>query len=445
MERAIGERLAVGRVAAALLTVIAALVVGGLTIKAPSLAVLAGLGAVFAAAAVVAAGPLVLLIFPAVFVARRVGPGTLNMSGADVILVVSALVALPLVEWHNAHVRRVAGVMAMYLAVLLVTVVASPGLRAVLELAHRASFLLGGLTVGAAVGRLGRARDALRLLVLGAIAVSLAAVVQSVGSGLAPAFPLGLQKNYAGALLAMTLIVLFVVPEVLGFNRTTTLVLRGVLFGGIVATQSRGALAGLLVALALWSVVSEGRAVRAVVLVPAVGLVVLAIFLSVQADTDRGRNSDFTPVNARRISYEAALKEWRRDPLLGVGLRYYKAPGYRFDVPSYRDTYIEPHSLWYSTLAESGIVGLIALAGLVGFSLRALRQAGGPLAFAAGLVVIAKLTHGMVDIYWVAGTQTLPWLLVGLAVGRAGTQLVPPGSAVDRSVVARDGVAAGRP
>jgi hypothetical protein len=419
-------------VAAAAIIVTGSVVVGALAMVAPGIALMVAVGTATAAVAVGGVLPVLLLALPAVFVVRRVGPGALNMSVTDVTMVITALLALPFVPWRNPHVRRVAWAMGAYMAVLGVTVAATPTQRAVVEWLHRGSILFGGLLVGAALAHHGGLRAAFRAFGLAAAFVAVAAILQSVGTGFQPAFPLGMQKNPAGALMAMALVLLVVAPAVWRLGPHSVRALQAVLLLGVLATQSRGAIGALFIALALWSLVREGRAARAVVVIPAGVVVVLAIVISLRADEQRAINVEFTPEHARRISYEAAMKEWRRNPIVGSGLRYFRAPGYRFDVPKYRDTYVEPHSVWYSTLAESGVIGLAALTLLLGTTFLTLRRVAGPVALAAGLVLVVKLATGMVDIYWVAGTQTLPWLVVGLAVAyrrpvsvRTGNEVLP--------------------
>ena len=96
---------------------------------------------------------------------------------------------------------------------------------------------------------------------------------------------------------------------------------------------------------------------------------------------------------------------------MGQGLRSY------LDQNSQLQT--SPHNIVYEALVESGIVGLAAFFLLQGGAVLVLRRAGSNLALAALALVVANLVHGLFDLYWVAGTLTLTWLVVGMAAGEA--------------------------
>jgi len=380
----------------------------------PGMAVNGALAVLAGAAALTASLPTVLLAFPAAFVARRFGPGALNMSIADLTLVLATVAALPFVPWRNATVWRALGAIVVYQALIALTVVAHPNQRTVFEWAHRGVILAGGLVVGAAVAHHGRTVRAVRLLCVAASVVATAAIAQSLGSGLRPAYPLALQKNFAGGLMAMTFIVVWVRPELVAVGPRALSGLRALLLGGILGTQSRGAMVGLSVALLIWSLAEGKRTARVVLLIPAGLAIACLAAYSLHVDEQRP-NTDFTSRNSRRIANAAAAQQFQANTIFGAGLRYFREPGYRFDVRSYRTNYIEPHSVWYSTLAETGLIGLAALVLLVAMVLRALQASRGPLALLAALLLVARLVHSIWDIFWVGGIQTLPWLFVGLA------------------------------
>jgi hypothetical protein len=312
-----------------------AVTLGALATSRPSLAVAGGVVVMAAAVAFTASVPLLLATFAAVFISRRVGPPGLDMSVADVTLVVASVVALPWVPWRNRAVRRVGAAIAVYLLVLLVTVVAQPSQRAVFEWAHRSVLLLGSVAVGAAVARLRAGPMAVRVLYAAATVVAVAAVAQGIASGMRPAYPLGLQKNFAGGLLAMTLLVAWVAPAYAELRRTTMLVVQAAVVPGLLATQSRGAMAALVVAMAIWALVTRKRALRFLALVPVAAVMVVLVLASLRSDLER-RNDPYSPVTSRRILNQAALVAWSENRVFGAGLRYFKAPGYRYDVPGYR-------------------------------------------------------------------------------------------------------------
>ncbi len=100
--------------------------------------------------------------FPATFAYWRVGPASIGMSVADALTFLGALAALPYVPWRSPTLRRVVVATAGYCGILFVTVVAHMSERALVEVFHRASIVIGAVLIGAAVARLGRVRLALR-------------------------------------------------------------------------------------------------------------------------------------------------------------------------------------------------------------------------------------------------------------------------------------------
>ena len=129
---------------------------------------------------------------------------------------------------------------------------------------------------------------------------------------------------------------------------------------------------------------------------------------SAHLDSSRARFESF---QIRRTAGGEALQLWRESPLVGQGLRSY------LDQNSQLQT--SPHNIVYEALVESGIVGLAAFFLLQGGAVLVLRRAGSNLALAALALVVANLVHGLFDLYWVAGTLTLTWLVVGMAAGEA--------------------------
>jgi hypothetical protein len=142
---------------------------------------------------------------------------------------------------------------------------------------------------------------------------------------------------------------------------------------------------------------------------------------------------------ARLELWGAGVRMWLERPLLGAGPDNYRRlyGGYlgldRFD------NRIHANNLYIETLATMGLVGVLALAGVMAGlwqgARRAWRGAGGPAerALAAGLLaaLAAFFLHGLAD-YFLEFTPTygLFWLLAGMtaglgAPGRAGRQLAP--------------------
>ncbi len=118
-------------------------------------------------------------------------------------------------------------------------------------------------------------------------------------------------------------------------------------------------------------------------------------------------------VGTREQLWPAALKLFLTHPLLGVG-----AGNYQLLLPTVGLHGVETHagSLWLQTLAEQGVVGLLAL---LAFGIVALREtfvlrAQSPLALAAFLALTSLLAHQLVDdLFFFPKVASLCWLLLG--------------------------------
>jgi O-antigen ligase len=139
----------------------------------------------------------------------------------------------------------------------------------------------------------------------------------------------------------------------------------------------------------------------------AVGAMVWATTQGITDEKDPGYR--FNSFGSRIEAYDAAIDLWQSEPLFGVGVRFWTDP--KTNDPQ------EPHNLAISALAESGIVGLAALVLLHAWLLVLLWPRRDPLGLLAAYVVIAHVVDSIAGIFWVAGTGTLGWLLVGLAAG----------------------------
>jgi hypothetical protein len=134
---------------------------------------------------------------------------------------------------------------------------------------------------------------------------------------------------------------------------------------------------------------------------------------------------DVAPLPSRRQLWIAAIRLWRRHPLLGVGPDAFRhryaeviapAPGVRFD-----DDRMHANNLYFETLADLGLAGVLALALLAGALARAARAAWragdvGLPALVAAAALAAYFVHGLADTF-LAFTPTMAqwWLLVALA------------------------------
>ncbi len=401
--------LAVAPVAAA------QLVLAALAASEPALA-LGLIGGVVVVAAVLLA-PLLLLVgaFPATFAYWRVGPASIGMSVADALTFLGALAALPFVPWRSPTLRRLLIASAGYGAVLLLTVLAHPASRSLIEVFHRMSMVVGAVFIGAAIAQLGRVRLALRAFLGTAALISIVAAVDTLAHHLQPAYPLGIQKNAAGELIVMGLVILLIVPRRVGLPKVQTAVLSTVLVIGLAASEARGPALALVAVFAIHLLRQRRRrdATRIARMAPLL-LLASIVLIGISATTyrDRDLNSQtqqFNSLNSRLDTYDYAIENvWKPHLLDGSGLKWFFAPGSPVGAP---------HNLIISELSEAGLIGLAALALFLIVILRTARRSSSDLGDAAFLVMVARLLESMLGIFWTAGTGTLPFLLLGLMVG----------------------------
>jgi hypothetical protein len=126
--------------------------------------------------------------------------------------------------------------------------------------------------------------------------------------------------------------------------------------------------------------------------------------------------------SSRRTLWRGAVAAWRAHPLLGIGPDNFRHLSGQFLGRDRTDERMHANSLYFETLADLGIVGLLALLALVAALFGAARRAAAApasrilaLGVAAGLATY--LLHGLLD-YFLEFTPTyaLFWLLAGMMV-----------------------------
>lgn len=392
-----------------------------------SLAAAAGVSAMVAVVVLCLASPVVplLAVLPAAYGSWRLGPASIDMSVADVALVVGALVALPFVPWRAPRVRLAFAGLVAYEAILAIAVIAHPTTRAMLEWGHRILLVAGALAVGAALAQLDRVGRAIRWYLVASAVVAAGACQLSLANGFAPAYPFGIHKNSAGLLLTAAFLITIVAPRLAAVPAALATPLRLLLLAGVLASQSRGAMVAAIAGMAALQM--RGRTTRraaplALAAVLAMGAVVALVS---ESESDRIRRDPsaarHTGLRSRQATNSASLAIWSSDPVFGAGLRYFKDPARGVG---------EPHNVVIVTLAESGLVGMGALTVLLGAAWAALRRVATEEAAMARVIFGVRVLAALFDIFWVAGRGSFAWVLVGLAIGAsaAAPRLAPAGA-----------------
>ena len=341
----------------------------------------------------------------------RLGGGGAELSISDAAQIALTLSILPFLPKFGPNFKRFAMPVALYLLVALLPPITSQLLPAAVEWVHRSFIVGGGLLLGWFVGRTGNSRRAGLLYLAAATLMSVLAVRFALTTGFQPAFiGAGLQKNTLGSFLFIAVVLVHIRPAWLDIKPRTAFALQGIFVLGLAASQSRGAIIAVLLALTLAALFLPEIRKRTLVL-GAVGFVPTAIIIiqSLLVDASEAASNSLGTV-APRLAYRSqALSIWRENPIFGEGYKIFRVPGSGLDN--------DPHNLIVLTLAEAGIIGLLALGVLLAVVVfRATKLPKEACAVILGLI-LGRAIHGMVDVYWVGGTQTIVWLFVGLTLG----------------------------
>ncbi len=354
--------------------------------------------------------------FPANFLYWRVGPTRIDLSLADVTLVLAAIAALPSVPWRSPMLHRIERLYAAYLGIMSIAFFAVPERETLISLMQRSSIFLGAVLIGAAVGNRGKAKAALAALLLGSSAVAIEAVRRSVQSDFEPAYPFGIQKNAAGAIIGMSIIVslaAFTIFRRTATNRVAIGLCQLLLICGLLATGARGAAVALLATL-LVAVLRNEPGARRPIAIAVLGCVTVVAMATIRSVDSEKTNDRFSSGNSRLITYEAAIKLWQQEKLTGIGIKYWRNPAYADNTG-----FGEPHNVFVSSLTETGVVGLVAILLLMGGTLLIAMRPRTPLHRMAFLLIVYRLVESQFGILWVAVGGSLPWLVLGAAIGAA--------------------------
>jgi O-antigen ligase len=341
---------------------------------------------------------------PAAFVDFRLPLGEVaSVSVADVAVATAAVGAALHLDWtRNRTLLGVLAALGVFEFGLGLGFAINPSAGALLEMTHRVSIVGGSLLIGAFLAQRDRIGWAIASFLTVAAIFGVAGLVDSARNGFTVGFPFGQEKNYAASLLSSALLLSFVASPVrpalralLRLSQLTTLV-------GLLATQSRGAIIGL----AIGSLVFAFR-VRRYRLPLLISAAVFVPFLVANVDNELITNSFGSAASHVRVATEA-YETWRQSPVFGRGIRFFAsaASGLAFD----------PHNIVLLTLAESGVVGLAGFVCMLTWTAVQLWKRKTLLATAALALLVGRFAHGMVDIYWVHGSQEIPWVVAGMAL-----------------------------
>jgi hypothetical protein len=350
-------------------------------------------------------------VFATTFAPWRVGPSAVDMSICDAVTILAMLAALPYVPWRSRPLRRLLTGLAVYLAFMAISVVSHPTEKAIFEFFHQAVLYGGCACIGAAVANRHQVSSALKALLYTSAIVSLAAVFEAFATGFQPAYPFGINKNLAGSVIMIALVISIAAPTYTGIRWSVLRHLRVLLVVGLLATQCRGAGLALVAIVAIYATRHRGARRRAPIFFLTVSLVLIVVSVATLQE-EKQNNPKFNSIDSRQSAFDVAIDEvWLNHPFTGAGLRYYQANDVAGNITA------GVHNLVLNQLAEAGIVGMIGLTILLGNTFILLVRRRDPLGEAAFLVFVGQFLFGLTDVYWVAGSFSLSMMIVGLAVG----------------------------
>ena len=203
---------------------------------------------------------------------------------------------------------------------------------------------------------------------------------------------------------------------------------------GLLATVSRGAIAGALCGTLVVSLVMRRSRVRTLLLV---ALASVAFVIGVQAQLDariaEAGSGAFSTNTVRLLSYADGVQKIKEHPVLGTGAGTYWDSISRLNIGL-----ADPNNLFLLTWAELGLAGMAALLfllwryGRLVAAARRLPEHARIVTLAAGGAAFSMFVHFQVDSTWTRGTASICFAMVGLVVAgrRLGREPVAVAQAV---------------
>jgi glycogen(starch) synthase len=243
-----------------------------------------------------------------------------------------------------------------------------------------------------------------------------------------------LHKTAAGGFIGVGLVLAFA----FSLDRTRSLASRRLYAAatvaeilGLLATVSRGAIAGALCGALVVSLVLRRSRLRTTLLV-ALGTVAFVIGVQAQlnARIAEAGGGAFNTNTVRLLSYADGVEKIKEHPVLGTG-----AGTYWDHIPELNIGLADPNNIFLLTWAELGLAGMGALLfllwryGRLVAAARTLPEPARLVTLAAGGAAFSMFAHFQVDSTWTRGTASICFAMVGLVV--AGRRLGRQPTAAD--------------
>jgi hypothetical protein len=407
-----------GAAAALVATALLLVALGGAVPAHGEWALLGGLVILVVGATLVEPMAFPLLVLPALLSVQTVG-GLLSVS--DFLLFPAFWVVLLLGRRPFSPTLRAAlWLNALYQFATLFTVVANPYAANVTEWFHAWMLVGGALVVGWGLGAGGHDRLAFALLLAPMALIGILAAASAVRNGdLAPVYlewPFSMHKNFIGSLLAYGAAFAYARPPWIGWPRWVWNVIFVLTTLGVVASQARQAWIAL--SFAILVILLRRRvsgAHRSLWILAPVGFAVYVVtqLLNDQLDEGGVHNS----AGERMLWYRLSIEVWEQSSIwFGAGLRWWytdKFPLYQFQPPNAE----------LEVLSSAGIVGLVGfLVMSIGIPVLLWRRLPPEYGTIAAVLPAMRLVNSQFDLYWVAVSVSIPYLIAGICIGAAAAR-----------------------
>ncbi len=369
-----------------------------------ALALLAAAGVLVLGAVSADMTVLPLLAFPCMLLLYRAGP----LSLSDLVLFLASLCALTQLHTRESpELRRLVWVVIGYQAALVPTLVYNRYPANYIEWVHELFLVGGALAVGFVVGRSGRARVAVSLYVIPVVVLAVAVCLLAPARHFQPIDLFIFQKNALGDMFAFVAVIAYARPSWLGWRAWTCNAIAVICALGTLACQSRQGMISVAVGIAVVAVRGHVQARRSrMILLAVMSLLVVAYVVTANQLSSTGR---FDSAHQRLTWYGQSVNIWRTSRLVGVGLRWWYTG--RFGAG------FQPPNAEFEVLTSAGVIGLAGFLISVAVALWVLWHMDPRYGTIAVAIVVVRLVQGQLDLFWVASQSSLPWLIVGLALG----------------------------
>jgi hypothetical protein len=250
----------------------------------------------------------------------------------------------------------------------------------------------------------------------GYLAIASALSVWTIGlwlaHGLRPVanLPYGLQKNGLGVLFVVAVLAAHLAPRWIGFTDRSVRFLKYLCIVGVIATGSRQAMIGLVVAVVTVTIrnrrgLEHGkRSRKSIIMLSSLALIAAVSYSSISNEI--GSNNNLNSFAVRTASYSQTFQIWHTSLLFGVGERYW----YTGHFPGTS----QPPNAEIGILATGGLIGLAGFLVLIAGSLWMLWRLPSAIGSLALAVMVAHVVEGQFDIFWVTATGSVPWIILGM-------------------------------